>query len=399
MTRGPADDAHERVSGLVDQLLVDFPPKSTNPTTFLKAQFDRGLAWVHFPEGQGGLGLNPRLRTLIDEKLAAAGAPDPVPGNLIGHGMCAPTIAAWGTRAQRARYLRPLFAGDEVWCQLFSEPGAGSDFAGLSTSAVKRADKWVVNGQKVWTSRGHLARFGLLVARTDPNVVKHAGLTAFIADMHADGVEVRPLRQMTGQAEFNEVYLSDVQLTADQVLGEPGEGWRVALTTLMNERQFIGGVMPEKGSDAISALVDTWAGLPVDRRSAAIRDEVVRLWTRGQALRLTNLRANQKQQMGDPGPEASISKVMSASLNKDVYEVVLRLLGAEGMLFGRYDGTAADMQARSEHLTLAFLRSRANSIEGGTTEVMLNILGERVLGLPSDVRVDRDRPWKEVPRN
>jgi alkylation response protein AidB-like acyl-CoA dehydrogenase len=389
----------QRVSDLVDRLLAEFPPKSTTPTEFLGAQFDLGLAWVHFPEGHGGLGLNPKLQKLINERIYAQGAPNPMYRNPIGHGMTGPTVVVWGSEEQKQRYLRPLFTGEEVWCQLFSEPGSGSDFAGLSSKGVRDGDEWIVNGQKVWTTLAHLSRWGLLVVRTEPEAVKHAGLTAFVVDMQAPGVEVRPLRQMTGEAEFNEVYFTDVRIPNSEMLGNPGDGWRVSLTTLMNERVSIGGAIPQKGSGTISALTGVWKDLPAERKDAASLDEVMKLWSRAEVLRLTNIRANQNRKMGDPGPEGSIGKMASANLNKDIYAKVMDLLGADGMLYGSYEMVRPETAMGFDTLQKAFLRSRANSIEGGTTEVMLNILGERVLGLPGDVRVDRDVPWSQVPRN
>ncbi len=399
VTESVLNAEEQRVSDLVDQLLAEFPPKSTNPTDFLGAQFDKGLAWVHFPEGHGGLGLNPKLQKLVNERVYAQGAPNPMYRNPIGHGMTGPTVVVWGSEEQKKRYLRPLFTGEEVWCQLFSEPGAGSDFAGLSSRGVRDGDEWIVNGQKVWTTLAHLSRWGLLVVRTDTEAVKHAGLTAFVVDMHAPGVEVRPLRQMTGEAEFNEVYFTDTRIPNAEMLGNPGDGWRVSLTTLMNERVSIGGTMPQKGSGTIQALTGAWAKLPDERKDAATLDEVMQLWSRAEVLRLTNIRANQNRKMGDPGPEGSIGKMAGANLNIDIYEKVMDLLGADGMLYGSYEMIRPETAMGFDTLQKAFLRSRANSIEGGTTEVMLNILGERVLGLPGDVRVDRDKPWSEVPRN
>jgi alkylation response protein AidB-like acyl-CoA dehydrogenase len=389
----------QRVNDLVDDLLGSFPPASTDPTVFLGEQFDRGLAWVHFPEGHGGLGLSPKLQKLVNERVFAAGGPNAMYRNPIGHGMCGPTVAVWGSEEQKRRYLRPLFTGEEVWCQLFSEPGSGSDFAGLSAKGVKDGDEWIVNGQKVWTTLAHLSKWGLLVVRTDPEAVKHAGLTAFVVDMQAPGVEIRPLRQMTGEAEFNEVYFTDTRISDSELLGQPGDGWRVSLTTLMNERVSIGGSIPQKGSGPISALVKTWNDLPAERKDAATRDEVMKLWSRAEVLRLTNIRANQMRKMGDPGPEGSIGKMASADLNKDVYAKVVDLMGAQGMLYGSYEMVRPETAMGADTLQKAFLRSRANSIEGGTTEVMKNILGERVLGLPGDVRVDREVPWSQVPRN
>jgi alkylation response protein AidB-like acyl-CoA dehydrogenase len=207
------------------------------------------------------------------------------------------------------------------------------------------------------------------------------------------------LRQMTGEAEFNEVYFTDTRIPDSELLGKPGDGWRVSLTTLMNERVSIGGSIPQKGSGPISALVKTWKDLPAERRDASTRDEVMKLWSRAEVLRLTNIRANQMRKMGDPGPEGSIGKMASADLNKDIYAKVVDLMGAQGMLYGSYEMVRPETAMGADTVQKAFLRSRANSIEGGTTEVMKNILGERVLGLPGDVRVDREVPWSQVPRN
>jgi alkylation response protein AidB-like acyl-CoA dehydrogenase len=390
----------QRVISLVDELLEQFPPKSTPPATFLGAQFDKGLAWVHFDEGHGGLGLNPKLQRTINERIYAAGAPNPVARNPIGHGMCGPTVAVWGSPEQKKRYLRPLFTGEEVWCQLFSEPGSGSDFAGLSAKGVKDGEEWIVNGQKVWTTLAHLSRFGLLIVRTDPEAVKHAGLTAFVVDMQAPGVEVRPLYQITGEAEFNEVYFTDVRVPDHEMLGNVGDGWRVSLTTLMNERVSIGGAIPAKGSGPIRDAVKVWKELPADRRDPSTRDELMSLWVRAELLRLTNIRASQNRKMGDPGPEGSIAKLAMAELNKDIYSFTVSMMGADGMLFpSGYQMIRPEQAMGLENPQKAFLRSRANSIEGGTSEVMRNILGERVLGLPGDVRVDRDVAWSKVPRN
>ena len=212
VTDAPASTDEQQVAALLDDLLETFPPKTTDPVVFLGEQFDRGLAWVHFPVGHGGLGLNPKLQKTINERVFAAGGPNPVYRNPIGYGMCGPTVVVWGSEEQKARYLRPLFTGEEIWCQLFTEPGAGSDFAGLSSRGVQDGDEWIANGQKVWTTLAHLSTWGLLVVRTDPEAVKHAGLTAFVVDMHAPGVEVRPLRQMTGEAEFNEVFFTDTRI-------------------------------------------------------------------------------------------------------------------------------------------------------------------------------------------
>jgi alkylation response protein AidB-like acyl-CoA dehydrogenase len=396
-TADPATD-EATVLDRCRQLLEELPPKETDPVTFLGRQFDLGLAWVHFPVGQGGLGLSPRLQRTINETLIPAGAPIAAFRNVIGHGMGAPTLVTHGTEKQKARYLRPLFTGEEVWCQLFSEPGAGSDVAGLATKAVLDGEEWIVNGQKVWTTLAHLAKWGMLVARTDPDQPKHKGMTYFVVDMEAPGVEVRPLYQITGEAEFNEVYFTDVRIPDEERLGEVGEGWRATLTTLMNERVAIGGGIPSKGAGFIAEAVKVWKDKGVD--DPARKDELMALWVRAEVLRLTNIRASQLRAVGTPGPEGSIGKAMSADLNKDISAFTVGLLGAEGML--KPDGYPME---RPKHAMQwanpqqAFLRARANSIEGGTTEIAKNILGERVLGLPGDVRNDKDVPWAQVPRS
>jgi alkylation response protein AidB-like acyl-CoA dehydrogenase len=395
-TAAPASDEDE-ILALCHQLLEELPPKQTDPATFLGRQFDLGLAWVHFSEGNGGLGKSPRLQKLVNETLVGAGAPIAAYRNVIGHGMGAPTIVTHGTDAQKARYLRPLFTGEEIWCQLFSEPGAGSDVAGLATRAVRDGDEWIVNGQKVWTTLAHLAKWGMLVARTDPDQPKHKGMTYFVVDMEAAGVEVRPLFQITGEAEFNEVYFTDVRIPDAERLGDVGEGWRVTLTTLMNERVAIGGGIPAKGAGFIAEAVTAWRD---GGHGAAEKDELMRLWTRAEVLRLTNIRASQLRAVGNPGPEGSIGKAMSADLNKDITAFTVGLLGPEGMLFpSGYTMERPRHAMQFANPQQAFLRTRANSIEGGTTEIAKNILGERVLGLPGDVRNDKDVPWTQVPRS
>ena len=380
----------------IERLLSEHDPAG-DPRRFLGAQFDLGLAWVHFPEGEGGLGLSPKLQRIIDDELRDAGAPAAARFNIIGHGMGAPTLVTHGTEEQRERYLRPLFTGEEVWCQLFSEPGAGSDVASLATRAVRDGDEWVVNGQKVWTTVAHLSRWGMLVVRTDPEIPKHQGMTYFILDMEAPGVEVRPLRQITGEAEFNEVYMTDVRIPDRNRLGAVGDGWRVALTTLMNERVAIGaGVLP-RNSGAIGEALRVWSehtGGPV------ARDELMRLWAEAEVTRFTNMRAQQNRSLGTPGPEGSVSKIVYADLNQRILDFCMDLIGPEGLLYDTYEMVVPDEVTLGvgRDLRRAFLRARANSIEGGTSEIMRNILGERVLGLPGEPRVDKDLPWSEVPR-
>ena len=385
------------VADRIDELLAKHDPKTTDANEFLGAQFDAGLAWVHFPEGNGGLGLSPKLQTVINERLSAAGAPVAYYRNPIGYGMSAPTIVTHGSEEQKKRYLRPLFTGEEIWCQLFSEPGAGSDVAGLSSKAVLDGEEWIVNGQKVWTTLAHLSRFGTIVVRTDPDQPKHKGMTHFVVDMHAPGVEVKPLRQITGEAEFNEVFFTDVRIPDSERLGEVGEGWRVAVTTLMNERVSIGGSIAPKGSGPIGEAVKIWKKRGLT--DLARKDKLMKLWIEAEVNRLTNIRASQNRTVGVPGPEGSVCKLAFAETNKRVYEYVVELMGADGMLYGSYEMRRPERAMGADTLQKAFLRARANSIEGGTSEVMRNILGERVLGLPGDIRVDKDLPWTKVPRS
>jgi alkylation response protein AidB-like acyl-CoA dehydrogenase len=389
----------ELVSHKVDELIAAYPPATTDTREFLGAQFDAGLAFVHFPEGYGGLGLSRQLQPVIAGRLHRAGAPMLGFRNAIGYGMAAPTILTAGTEAQRQRYLRPLFTCEEIWCQMFSEPGAGSDVASLATRAVRDGDEWILNGQKVWTTLAHTSHFGMILARTDPEAEKHKGITYFVVDMHAPGVEVRPLRQMTGDAEFNEVFFTDVRIPDSERLGAAGDGWRGAIVTLMNERVSIGGTVAPRGSGPIATALDLWARRPADQKDAVTRDRVVRLWVEAEVQRLTNRRAAASSQLGTPGPEGSTGKLAGAELNKRIYELCVDLLGPEGMLYDSYEMRRPEGAGGSGPASRMFLRSRANSIEGGTSEVMRNILGERVLGLPGDVRTDKGLPWSQVPRN
>ncbi len=394
---GETPGAEEKlVRDRLGRLLDEHDPRGDR-VEFFQAQFDLGLAWVYFPEGLGGLGIDPGLQLLVDERLREEGSPHPATFNVIGYGMGAPTVLEHGTEEQKRRWLRPLFTGEEVWCQLFSEPGAGSDVAGLSARAIRDGDEWVVNGQKVWTTLAHVAKWGMLVVRTDPDLPKHQGLTYFIMDMTSSGVEVRPLRQATGEAEFNEVYMTDVRIPDSDRLGDEGDGWRVVLTTLMNERVAIGGTVGPRGSGPIGDALVLWEERPGGRVQ---RDLLVRLWCEAETARLTNLRAAENRDEGTPGPEGSIAKLVYAELNKRIYELCLDLLGPEGMLYDGYEVVLPDdVDSTGRDIRKKFVRARANSIEGGTSEIMKNILGERVLGLAGEPRVDKDVPWTDVPRS
>ncbi len=391
------------VAERVGRLLAEHDPSSTDPVVFRGAQYDLGLAWVHFPEGWGGLGVRPDLQKEVDRRLREAGAPAVTERHFFGLTMAGPTIVTHGDDQLRGRLLRRMFTGEDAWCQLFSEPGSGSDLASLSCKAVRDGDEWVITGQKVWNTLAHIADRGMLVTRTDPDKPKHKGLTYFALDMHAPGVEVRPLRQMTGQAEFNEVYLTEVRVPDSDRVGEVDEGWRVAMTTLMNERTTIGGggAPPARGSGAIAEAVRIWHE-EAQSKTAVAKDQLLRRWIEAEVLRLTNIRASQNRRAGNPGPEGSIAKLMFAEVNARIYELCVDLLGAPALVGYDYE------MRRSANLGLTgppgssrtmFLRSRANSIEGGTSEIQRNIIGERVLGLPGEPRVDKDVAWSAVPRS
>ena len=397
-----ADDA-EGLRQQVHEFLAGHDPAAMERLDFLRARFDAGLAWVHYPQGLGGQGLSRSLQPVVDSAFAAAGAPDNDPiRNTIGLGMAAPTILGFGSEEQKARWLRPLWTGEEIWCQLFSEPGAGSDLAGLATRAVHEpgpdGGHWRASGQKVWTSLAHRAHWGLLVARTDPDVPKHAGLTYFACDMTKDEVEVRPLRQLTGEAEFNEVFLTDVTIPDGDRIGAVGEGWRVAQGTLMNERVAIGGgALPREGG-MVGIVTALWREHP-ELRTPGLHDRLVRLWADAEVARLSSERLRQMLAAGQPGPEGSAAKVVFARLNQELSALELELSGADGL---RFDDWTLRRPESVSFLTRGpgyrYLRARGNSIEGGTSEILRNIIAERVLGLPAEPRADTRVPWKDLPR-
>jgi alkylation response protein AidB-like acyl-CoA dehydrogenase len=382
----------------VAEFLATHDPKGSEPLEFLRARFDAGLAWVHYPAGLGGQGLPRSLQSVVDREFEAVGAPTNHPErNGIGLGMAAPTILAHGTAEQKQRWLRPLWTGEEIWCQLFSEPGAGSDLAGLATRAVRDGDTWTVTGQKVWTSVAHIASRALLVARTNPDVPKHEGLTYFSLDMTQPGVDVRPLRQITGEAEFNEVFITDAKVPDADRIGAVGQGWTVSMATLMNERVSIGGnAMPREGG-MIALAARTWRDKP-ELRTPGLHDRILRLWADSEVARIAGTRLRQQLAAGEPGPEGSAAKLVFARLNQEISEFEVELTGADGL---RYDDwtmrrpQGANFFGRNPGFR--FLRAKGNSIEGGTSEILRNIVAERVLGLPKEARVDTG-PWKDLPR-
>ncbi len=354
---------------------------------------ESGLVAPAWPRRFGGLGLPAPLVRVVNEVLATARL---ARLNFIGVNLAGPTILEWGSEEQQERYLRPILDNSEIWCQLFSEPSAGSDLAGLATRARRADDGWVVDGQKVWTSFAHRARFGLLLARTDPAVPKHRGLTYFLADMGTAGVTVRPLREMTGNAVFNEVFLDGVALPDTARLGPVGEGWAVARTTLMNERSALGtggGFSDGKGGRSVPQLLDAYragAGGASPAGRAATRHELVRAWVDKRVGEWTAQRARAARLSGRPlGPEGSVAKLFEAQRNQRLQRLAHSMLGPHGMARDADDGASAEVWH-------GFLRSRANTIEGGTSEIQRNILGERVLGLPAEPAVDRDIAWQDI---
>ncbi|MFF5519986.1 acyl-CoA dehydrogenase family protein [Streptomyces coeruleorubidus] len=401
----------EELRRRTQDLLAAHPPASTDRLDFLRARFDAGLAWVHYPEGLGGLGAPRSLQAVVDAELEAAGAPDNDPRRIgIGLGMAAPTILKYGTEEQKQRFLRPLWVGEEVWCQLFSEPGAGSDLAALRTRAVREdggtsrsseaesGGDWVVNGQKVWTSSAHVARWAILIARTDPDVPKHRGITYFVCDMTDPGVEVRPLRQITGEAEFNEVFLTDVRIPDSRRLGEVGDGWRVAQTTLNNERVAIGGMRLPREGGMIGPVSKTWRERP-ELRTHDLHQRLLKLWVEAEVARLTGERLRQQLVAGQPGPEGAGMKLAFARLNQEISGLEVELLGEEGLLYDDWTMRRPELvDFTGREAGYRYLRSKGNSIEGGTSEVLLNIVAERVLGLPAEPRTDKDVAWKDLAR-
>ena len=397
LTRVGADELRDQVRSF----LARYDPAVTGRLDFLRARFDAGLAWVHYPAGLGGQSLSRALQPVVDAEFAAAGAPTNSPERIgIGLGMAAPTILAFGTEDQQRRWLRPLWTGEEIWCQLFSEPGAGSDLAGLATRAVRslEGDSWLVNGQKVWTSSAHVAKRALLVARSDPGLPKHQGLTYFSVDMTAPGVEVRPLRQLTGEAEFNEVFLTDVTIADSDRIGAVGEGWKVATGTLMNERVAIGGAALPREGGMIGSAVRTWRDRP-ELRTPGLHDTMLRLWAAAEVARLAGVRLRQQLAAGRPGPEGSAAKLVFARLNQEITGFELELAGADGLRYGDWTMRRPDTaNFYGRDVGYRYLRARGNSIEGGTSEILRNIIAERVLGLPAEVRLDTGVPWKDLPR-
>ena len=355
-----------------------------------KKKAQSGWACLHWPEDCGGRGASPIERVIWQQEEGAYGKLASI--FLIGQGMIGPTLMAYAQEPHKRRYLPPLASGEEIWCQLFSEPVAGSDLAGLRTRAELVGDEWVINGQKIWTSGAHYSDYGMILTRTDPSVVKHDGLTMFFFDMKSPGVEVRPIKQVNGQSGFNEVFFTDLRVPDHQRLGAVGQGWRVSLTTQMNARLSIGAGMPTGFPDLLDFCCefDTGDGLAID--DPAVRSRLATWAVRTSGLKYTAYRSISALSKGQiPGPENSIGKLVAGQTLQEIAMFALDLQGASGVLVDAAQPSAA---ARFQAM---LLRSPATRIEGGTDEILRNIISERVLGLPADMRADRGLPFNEIP--
>lgn len=348
---------------------------------------DRGLVVPHWPE-PWGLDAEPVHQLIIEEEMKRAGARKPI--NPIGTGHCGPVIIVHGSDAQKDRYLPPMLTGEEMWCQLFSEPGAGSDLANLSTRAVRDGDEYVITGQKIWTSLADVAKFGILIARTDPDVSKHTGISYFIVDMASPGVEVRPIVNMSGGGLFNEVFFDEVRVPADNLIGEEHNGWAMAKQTLANERVSLsqGGLRWGHGPtvrDLVDAVRDR-GGI----ESGAHKERLLKAYIEGEILRYHRLALVAAKLNKQPGPDASLRKALADPHGKLVYELAVDLEGADGMLAGGpEDGSWAEWND-------GFLFSPALTVGGGTSEVLRNVIAERLLGLPHDIDVEQGMTWSEA---
>ena len=359
-----------------------------------KRKYDAGWACVRWPKEYGGRGASAIEQVIWNQEEGKF----PTPGSVfdIGQGMAAPTLMAWANEEQKRKHLPPLASGEHIWCQLFSEPAGGSDLAALRTRAEKDGDEWVLNGQKIWTSGAHYSDYGIIVVRTDPAVPKHKGLSYFFLDMKSAGIETRPIKQLSGGANFNEVFFTNVRVPDDQRLGAVGQGWQVALTTLMNERLAIGGGGGGAGGVGFKQVFDLARKVEIDG-APAIEDKQVRAklanWhAQESGLKYTGYRSLTALSRGQtPGPENSIGKLVAASKIQDMASFAMDLLELSGAIS---DPIHAECRGI---FPSAFLAAPGGRIAGGSDEIMLNILAERVLGLPQDVRVDKGIPFNEVP--
>jgi alkylation response protein AidB-like acyl-CoA dehydrogenase len=348
-----------------------------------------GFVGVTWPKEYGGQGGTPMQQAIVDQEIARSGLAGYI--GLIGLGMCGPTVIAHGSDDQKNRYLGRLLRGDDIWCQLFSEPAAGSDLAGLRTKAVRSdGGSWRINGQKVWTTFAQVADYGILLARTDPDVAKHRGLTMFVVDMHHPGVTVRPLRQMSGVSEFNEVFFDDVEIVDEERLGEVGDGWRVALTTLMSERLSLGGGGTDIGAslDAAAHHVASHIGTLSEGRQALVRQDFGRAYASSLASRYTGYRLLSAISKGAmPGPEASAGKLAGTKTGRQLADLGVRLLGPDSVYASTADGEGRWQSSQAGLPGMA--------IAGGTDQILRNVLGERVLGLPPEPRADKGMSFND----
>ncbi|HUD59946.1 MAG TPA: acyl-CoA dehydrogenase family protein [Acetobacteraceae bacterium] len=367
----------------------DAPGAMERAKSFQRRKADAGFVGIHWPKEWGGRGGTQIQNVIYNQEEAQFDVLSGIFG--IGIHLAMPTICVCGTPEQRDRFVPPAMRADEVWCQLFSEPSGGSDLAALRTRAERDGDGWVINGQKIWNSGAHYSDFGILVARSDANVPKHAGLTFFILDMKSPGVEVRPIRQLSGSAHFNEVFFTNVRIPDNMRIGPVGGGWRVALTTLMNERH---GMRDSPGPDfqelfTLANQLELEDGLAID--NAAVQEKLADFYVRSQGLKYTKYRGmTALSRGGTPGPESSIIKVVAANKLQEILSYGLDLIGMAGPTMGEDMPVAGIFEE-------ALLYSPALRIAGGTDEIMRNIIAERVLGLPQDVRVDKDVPFRDVP--
>jgi alkylation response protein AidB-like acyl-CoA dehydrogenase len=353
-------------------------------------KFEAGWACLHWPKKYGGREATAIERIIWNQEEGPYRILSGV--FIIGHGMAAPTLMAYATEEQKRRLLPPMARGDEIWCQLFSEPGAGSDLAGIRTRSAREGDDWIVNGQKIWTSGAQHSKYGILVTRSDFDLPKHKGLTYFFLDMESPGVEIRPIKQVSGDSQFNEVYFTNVRIPDAQRLGEVGSGWTVSLTTLMNERQAIGTSMAGGFGEILdyAKRADTGNGPAI--RDAAVRDKLADFYVQSNGLKYTGVRSISAISQGRvPGPENSIGKVVTGQMLQEIATLGLELQEMAGTLVAEDE---ADYEAKFQFM---LLRSLGVRIEGGTDEILKNIIAERVLGLPGDIRLDRDVSFKDIP--
>jgi alkylation response protein AidB-like acyl-CoA dehydrogenase len=384
MSSAGSELVEKTLAGIVDEL--ESAPRSDTDTWGLV--YDAGLSRVDFPVGFGGLGVAAELQDVVDVELARIGVPSNYKAHAGGIAIVAPVLANFGTDEQKRQFLRRVFTCEDMWCQLFSEPDAGSDLANLRTRAVRDGDVWVVNGHKVWNTMAHIAKWGILLARSS-DAPRHKGITCFIVDMEAPGVDVRPLRQMTGDAEFNEVYLTDVVIPDARRIGDVDGGWAVAIGTLMFERvgvnQLLDNTLP-----AIEHVLPIWHALPEEARRPATRAQLLDLYVRAKVCDLFRARVAAQIQHGVPGPEGSLVKLLSNEINMAIYDFGVTLQGPAGMLYSDYTMRRPmswfEVGIPTGDLPRAFLRSRANSIEAGTSEVQRNTIAERILGMPREPR-------------